>query len=84
MRKVQKFGAAVVVAAMMASGITIFSAPVHASGVSAAQKSYLCAQIDKAEAQLAASTNPFVVKYLKAILAYLQGLENLLGGCPGS
>ena len=44
----------------------------------------ICTQLEKAETQLAASKNPFVIKYLSAILAYLQRLEVLVGGCAGS
>jgi hypothetical protein len=84
MRRVQKFGAAAVVAAMMASGMIIFSTPVYASGTSASQQSTLCAAIESAETKLATSTNPFVQKYLTELLAYLQSLENLIGGCAGS
>ena len=82
MRKIQKLGAAAIVAAILASGMTT----VHASGttITAAQQSYICSQIEKAETQLAASKNPFVIKYLSAILAYLQRLEVLVGGCAGS
>jgi len=50
MRKVQKLSAAVIVAATIASGTTMFSTTVHASGtITAAQQTYICAQIDKAE-----------------------------------
>ena len=85
MRKIQKYSAAVIVAAVMASGMTVFSPNVYASGtISATQKTALCAAIDRYEAQLAASTNPFVKKYLTALLAGLQAIENYVGGCPGS
>ena len=82
MRKIQKLGAAAIVAAILASGMTT----VHASGrtITAAQQTYICAQIEKTEAALSSSTNPFVKKYLTQILAYLQSLENLVGGCAGS
>ena len=79
MRSVKKFGAAAVVAAMMASGMTVFSSTVHAAGSSAPTRSAICDAIDKAEAQLAASTNPFVKKYLTALLNYLAGLEKHVG-----
>ena len=79
MRKFQKLGAAMIVAAVMASGI---GSTVHASGgATAAQKTALCAAIESAETQLSASTNPYVVKYLTALLAGLEKLETLLGGC---
>lgn len=82
MRKVQKFGAAAVVAAILASGMTT----VHASGttITAAQNTYICAQIEKTEVALSSSSNPFVKKYLTQILAYLQSLEKFVGGCAGS
>ena len=79
MRKIQKLGAAAIVAAILASGMTT----VHASGrtITAAQKTYICAQIEKTEAALSSSTNPFVIKYLSALLGYLERLEVLVGGC---
>jgi hypothetical protein len=84
MRKIQKFSAAVIVAAVMASG-TIFTTPVYASGgsftYSASYKASICASIEKTEAAVSASTNPFIVKYLTAILAGLEKLEMLIGGC---
>ena len=82
MRKIQKYSAAVIVAVVMASGLTVFSPKVYASGtVSAAQKTAICSAIERAEAQLTASTNPFVKKYLAALLAGLEKLEVYFGGC---
>ncbi|MCU1382972.1 MAG: hypothetical protein JWL71_1669 [Acidobacteria bacterium] len=80
MRKIQKFGAALIVAAVIASAMS--ATRVYASdGVTAAQKSALCAAIESTEAQLTASTNVFVKRYLSALLAGLEKLEVLVGGC---
>ena len=83
MRKLQKFGAAMIVAVVMAAGMSTFGTTVSASGGTdaAAQKTAVCAAIETTEAQLAASTNPLVKKYLAALLAGLERLEALLGGC---
>ena len=79
MRKFQKLGAAMIVALVMAAGI---GSTVHASTApTAAQKTAICAAIETTEAQLAASTNYFVKKYLAALLATLEQAEALLGGC---
>jgi hypothetical protein len=66
---------------MLASGITVFSTPVYASGGGAPSKGAVCSAIENTEAQLAASTNPFVKKYLGALLNALEKLEVLVGGC---
>ena len=79
MRKMQKLGAAMVVAAVLAAGL---GSNLHASGtVTPLQKTAICSAIETTEKQLVASTNPFVKAYLQALLAGLERLETLLGGC---
>ena len=83
MRNVKKFGAALAMVGVMAIGMTTFGTTVHAS-TGAPTKAAICASIESAEKSLSSSTNPFVVKYLQTLLAYLQRLEVLVGGCTGS
>ena len=83
MRNVKKFGAALAMVGVMAIGMTTFGTTVHASTGAPTQAS-ICASIAKVEAAVSASTNPWVKAYLNAILAGLQRLENLVGGCAGS
>jgi hypothetical protein len=79
MRKIQKFGAAMIVAAVLATGL---GSTVHASGsLTVSQQTAICSAIETTEAQLAASSNYFVKKYLSALLAGLQNLESYFGGC---
>jgi hypothetical protein len=76
-RKVQKFGAAVVIAIMVASGMTIFSTPVYASGGgNAAAIAFGCKLIEFAEQALmsaqAAKLPPALVAYLQTRLEALE------------
>jgi hypothetical protein len=80
MRKIQKFGAAMIVAAVLAT--TGLASTVHASdSLTVSQKTAICSAIETTEAQLAASSNYFVKKYLSALLAGLENLESYFGGC---
>jgi hypothetical protein len=63
MRGMRKFGAAALVAAMMASGMTIFSTPVYAStGTSAT--SFICKLLASAEAAVNTLPNSPLKTYL--------------------
>ncbi len=78
MRKVQTFGAAVVVAAMMAAGMTIFSTPVYASGGGSTKLSGICALLESAEAAVNALPDSSFKTYL---LASIEAAE-LKYNCP--
>ena len=66
MRKVQKFSAALVVAAVMTSGMAIFSTPVYAS--TGNYTSYICTLLKDAEARLnSLSGSPLKTYLLNAI-----------------
>ncbi len=78
MRKVQTFGAAVVVAAMMAAGMTIFSTPVYASDGGSTRLSGICALLESAEAAVNALPASGFKTY---VLAAIEAAEAKYG-CP--
>ena len=78
MRKIQKFSAALVVAAMMAAGMTIFSTPVYASDGGSTQLSGICALLERAEAAVNALPASGFKTY---VLAAIEAAEAKYG-CP--
>ena len=78
MRKIQKFSAALVVAAMMAAGMTIFSTPVYASGGGSTQLSGICALLARAEAAVNALPASWFKTY---VLTSIEAAEARYG-CP--
>jgi len=65
MRKIQKFGAAMIVAAMMASGMTIFSTPVYASGDSTTTtKTTICHLLASAQTAVTGLPDSLLKSYL--------------------
>ena len=78
MRKVQKFGAAVIVAAMMAAGMTIFSTPVYASSGGSTRLSGICTLLGDAET----AANSLPDSWFKTYLLGLNEAAETKYGCP--